>query len=80
MTKEKILKAWEIIAYVCLALTIAGQVLTACNVLLAQWVWLVSNLLFVARDFALQRPTADKVKDVSMLGLTVGMVAYLTLI
>jgi hypothetical protein len=71
-------KVWEFVAYVCLALTIAGQVLTASNVLLAQWVWLVSNLLFVARDFALYRPSADKVKDVAMLALTIGMVAILT--
>ena len=69
---------WETVAYVCLALTIAGQVLTASNVLLAQWVWLVSNALFVARDFALDRPRADKVKDVAMLALTIGMVAILT--
>lgn len=71
------MKAWELVAYVCLALTIIGQVLTASNVLLAQSVWLVSNVLFVARDFALKRPTADKVKDVAMLGLTIGLVIYL---
>lgn len=77
--KEEIMtKVWETVAYVCLALTIAGQVLTASNVLFAQWVWLVSNALFVARDFALDRPRADKVKDVAMLALTIGMVAILT--
>lgn len=72
-------RVWEWAAYVCLALTVAGQVLTACNVLVAQWVWLVSNLLFVARDVALKRPTADKVKDVSMLALTIGMVIILSI-
>ena len=72
-------RVWEWVAYVCLALTVAGQVLTASNVLVAQWVWLVSNLLFVVRDVALQRPTADKVKDVSMLALTIGMVVILSI-
>lgn len=40
-------------------------------------VWLVSNVLFVARDMALKRPRADKVKDVSMLILTCGLIVYL---
>lgn len=74
------MKAWELVAYVCLVLTIIGQVLTASNVLVAQSVWLASNVLFVARDFALQRPTADKVKDVAMLGITIGLVTYLIMI
>ncbi len=72
-------KRWEWVAYACLALTVAGQVLTACNVLVAQWVWLVSNLLFVARDVALKRPMADIVKDGSMLLITIGMVIILSM-
>lgn len=67
------------VAYLCLGLTILGQVLTASNVLVAQIVWLVSNVLFVAHDMALKRPRADKVKDVSMLILTCGLVVYLFL-
>lgn len=70
-------KVWEGVAYVCLALTIAGQVFTTMNVLIAQIVWLISNILFVARDFALKRPVSDKVKDVAMLGLTIGIVVVL---
>lgn len=70
-------KAWEGVAYVCLALTIAGQVLTTMNILIAQIVWLISNILFVTRDFALHRPVSDKVKDVAMLGLTIGIVIVL---
>ncbi len=72
-------KAWELAAYGCLALTVAGQLLTACDVLLSQWVWLVSNLIFVARDVALERPHADMVKDVAMLGITIGMVIILSI-
>ena len=70
-------KVWEGVAYVCLALTIAGQVFTTMNVLIAQVVWLISNVLFVMRDFTLKRPTSDKVKDVAMLGLTIGIVIVL---
>lgn len=70
-------KVWEGVAYVCLALTIAGQVFTTMDVLIAQVVWLISNVLFVARDFALHRPVSDKVKDVCMLGLTIGIVVVL---
>jgi hypothetical protein len=73
------MKIWEFVAYICLALTILGQILTASNVLFAQWVWLVSNALFVARDMALKRPIADKVKDVAMLALTIGMVVMLSI-
>lgn len=70
-------KVWEGVAYVCLALTIAGQVFTTMDVLIAQIVRLISNVLFVARDFALRRHISYKVKDVAMLGLTIGIVIVL---
>ena len=68
---------WEGVAYACLALTIVGQILTASNVLLAQLAWLVSNLLFVARDVALKRPISDKVKDISLLLITIGLIVVI---
>lgn len=71
-------KVWEGVAYVCLALTIAGQVFTTMNVLIAQAVWLISNVLFVARDFALKRPVSDKVKDVAMCGSCEGTCIFST--
>ena len=60
-----------------LALTILGQVTVGASYLLGQGVWMVANVAALARDFALKRPTSDKVKDAAMCGLTAGLiVAY----
>ena len=68
---------WENLQYFVLGLTIVGQVITNVpmwGVLAAQSVWLVSNLIATVRDFILKRPTADKVKNICLTGITVGLV------
>lgn len=67
-------KVWENLQYLNLALTIGGQALMGGFYLLAQSVWLIANIIAVARDFALKRPAADIVKDSAMLGLTAALV------
>lgn len=70
-------KVWENLQYIVLGLTIVGQVITNVpmwGVLAAQSVWLVSNLIATVRDFILKRPTADKVKNICLTGITIGLV------
>lgn len=66
---------WNRALYFVLALTILGQMTIGLSYLAGQGMWLVANLITVWRDVALDRPRADKVKDVCMLCLTIGLVA-----
>lgn len=66
---------WNRALYFVLTLTILGQMTIGLSYLVGQGMWLVANLITVWRDFALDRPRADKVKDVCMLCLTIGLIA-----
>ena len=66
---------WDRALYFVLALTILGQMTIGLSYLVGQGMWLVANLITVGRDFALNRPRADKVKDICMLTLTIGLIA-----
>jgi hypothetical protein len=66
--------SWNRTVYVILALTILGQMVIGLNYLWGQGAWLIANVLTLARDFALDRPTADKVKNSCMLAITVGLI------
>lgn len=66
---------WDRALYFVLALTILGQMTIGLSYLMGQGMWLVANLITVRRDFALDRPRADKVKDICMLSLTLGLIA-----
>lgn len=64
---------WENLQLFCLGLTIAGQILIS-NYIVGQSIWLVSNIICLARDFALGRPTADKVKNAALTAITATLV------
>lgn len=69
---------WENLQLLTLGLTIAGQVIIGANYLTAQAIWFIANVISLARDFALNRPLADKIRDAGLTALTVGLVtAYL---
>lgn len=72
-------KLAENAAYLALAFTIAGQIVTAQSVMLAQIIWLIANAINVGRDYVLKRPAADKVRDWALSGITGGMIIILTL-
>lgn len=75
--KDAKTKIWENVQLLCLALTIAGQVVIGPCYLAGQGLWLVSNVLAIIRNFVLVRPMADKVKDAAMTAITAGlMIAY----
>lgn len=72
MEKEKDTRktVWENLQVAVLMLTVAGQALVGGVYLLAQIIWMAANIIAFARNFALERPMADKVKDGAMCGLT----------
>ena len=64
----------ENLQYAGLALTIAGQIVIGPMWILGQSLWLIANVIAVVRDFCLSRPMADKVKDVGLTALTLGLI------
>lgn len=73
-------KFWENLQYVALAGLIIAQCVIGGNFYLGQFIYLAVNILSVARCFALERATSDKVKDISCTAITIGIIlfSYLT--
>jgi len=71
--KEKIMN-WNRTVYLVLALTILGQIIVRGSYIWGQSAWLIANSLTLIRDFALDRPAADKVKNSCMLAITIGLI------
>ena len=65
---------WEIIGYTTLALCIFGQIAAGYVYLIAQSAYLLANVLGVIRDFALNLPRANKVRDVVFTGITIALI------
>ena len=65
---------WEGIGYFTLALCIFGQITVGTWYLLAQFGYLIANALGVARDFALNLPKANKVRDLAFSAITLGLI------
>lgn len=74
MPKSKKELIWENLQVLVLALTIAGQALVGGLYLVAQCIWLIANVIAFSRNFILQRPLADKIKDGAMVGLTSALI------
>lgn len=72
--KSKSVLFWENLQLLGLALTIFGQIAIGASYLLGQGVWLVANIIAVARDFILRRPAADKIKNIALTGITAGLI------
>lgn len=66
---------WEIVGYSTLALCIFGQIAVGYIYMTAQVAYLVANVLSVVRDFALDLPRANKVRDVVFTGITLALIA-----
>ena len=65
---------WEAIGYTTLALCIFGQIAVGYVYLIAQFAYLAANILAVIRDFKLDLPMANKVKDVCFTAITIGLI------
>lgn len=65
---------WEIIGYLGLALCIFGQVAIGWFYLLAQFAYLIANITGVIRDFALDLPPSNKVRDIAFSAITLSLI------
>lgn len=71
--KDKKTIIWENLQLFVLGLTILGQITVGAIFILGQGIWLVANLITLIRDFILQRPIADKVKNATLTAITCGL-------
>jgi len=76
--ERKHIKFVENLQLLGLGMTILGQVLVRFDLaLVAQSIWLGANILALGRDFYLERPWADKVKNAALTALTAALVISL---
>lgn len=59
--------------YLVLALLIIAQCVIRQTYVGGQFIYLAANLIAVTRCFVLNRPRADKVKDISCTAITLGL-------
>jgi len=67
-------KFFENLYYVVIAILILAQCVIGPNYLFGQSLYLVANVISLARCYALDRPAADKVKDYACTALTTGLI------
>ena len=60
--------------YICLALTILGQITMGIGYIVGQSCFFAANVFTLTRDFVLHRPTPDKVKNCCLTALTLGLI------
>lgn len=71
MKKSNII--WECVGYITLALCVFGQIAVGYWYIIAQCAYLVANLASVVRDFALNLPMANKVRDICFTAITAAL-------
>ena len=65
---------WEIFGYISLALCIFGQITVGEWFILAQFAYLIANVISVLRDFARKLPPANKVRDIVFTAITFALI------
>ena len=65
---------WEGVGYATLALAVFGQIAVGYWYLLAQSAFLASNSLSVVRDFVLDLPRANVVRDICFTAITAALI------
>lgn len=67
---------FENLQFVTLVGLIVAQCVVGGNFYLGQFIYLGCNVISTARNFALHRAVADKVKDLCCLGITIGLILF----
>ncbi len=65
---------WDNMGYLILALLLIGQITVGWAFFLGQGAYLVGNVINVTRDFKLDRPKADKIKNICFTTITIGLI------
>lgn len=71
---RKNLAIWETVGYITLALCVFGQIAVGKWYILAQTAYLISNALGVLRDYKMDLPKANKVRDWVFTGITLALI------
>jgi len=64
------------LAYLAIALTVIGQCTVGSSFYIGQSAYLVANIVNCTRDIILKRPRADKIKNFTFLGITIGLMLF----
>lgn len=73
LANEKFMGFITGLAYVSIVLTVIGQCVMGVNFYFGQGAYLLSNIVNCTRDIILHRPKADKIKNFTFLGITIGL-------
>ena len=65
---------WDNAGYVVLVLLLIGQITVGWLFMIGQSAYLIGNLINVVRDFKLNRPKADKTKNICFTAITIGLI------
>lgn len=71
---NKIDKFFTNLAYIAIALTVIGQCTMGTSFYIGQGAYLLANIVNCTRDIKLNRPKADKIKNFTFLGITIGLI------
>lgn len=64
---------WEIMGYIALGLLIVGQVTIGFSFWIGQVAYLVADIIVTIRCFAVKQETSDKVKNIALTAICVGV-------
>ncbi len=64
------------LAYMAIVMTVIGQCVMGVNFYFGQGAYFVANCINCTRDMILKRPKADKVKNFTFLGITIGLMLF----
>ena len=67
-------KFWEIIGYISLVGLIIGQITIGFNFWIGQIAYLISNIIITIRCFAVKQNTSDKVKNIALTAICIGII------
>ena len=71
MEKEKF---WENSMYAVIVLLVIGQITVGWLFYVGQGAYLIGNIISVLRDFKIDRPKADKIKNLLFTAITIGII------
>lgn len=71
MEKEKF---WENSMYAVIVLLVIGQITVGWLFYVGQGAYLIGNIISVLRDFKMDRPKADKIKNLLFTAITIGLI------
>ena len=71
MEKEKF---WENSMYAVIVLLVIGQITVGWLFYVGQSAYFIGNIINVLRDFKMNRPKADKIKNLLFTAITIGLI------